>query len=162
MSKILNAQEAIRESKQRRAESKTIVLAGGCFDILHVGHITFLEEAKKQGDVLFVLLESDATVGKIKGKDRPINTQQDRARVLAALDAVDYVVLLPRLETNQQYDDLVSKIRPAIIATTKNDPEKQHKERQAKKIGATVTDVVTRIKSFSSTRLSRLLKERML
>lgn len=162
MSKILNTQEAIRESKQRRAEGKTIVLAGGCFDILHVGHIAYLEEAKRNSDILFVLLESDATVGKIKGKDRPINTQEDRARVLAALDAVDYVVLLPRLETNQQYDDLVSKIRPAIIATTKNDPEKQHKERQAKKIGATVTDVVTRIKSFSSTRLSRLLKERML
>lgn len=162
MGKILTIEQAIRESKKLQKQRSRIVLAGGCFDILHVGHIAFLEEAKRNSDILFVLLESDATVGKIKGKDRPINTQEDRARVLAALDAVDYVVLLPRLETNQQYDDLVSKIRPAIIATTKNDPEKQHKERQAKKIGATVTDVVTRIRSFSSTRLSKLLKERML
>lgn len=162
MKKIVNVGEAVTRSKDLREQRKVIVLAGGCFDILHVGHIAFLEEAKKNSDILFVLLESDATVGKIKGKDRPINTQEDRARVLAALSVVDYVVLLPRLETNQQYDDLVSKIRPAIIATTKNDPEKQHKQRQAKKIGATVTDVVTRVRSFSSTRLSKLLKERML
>ena len=62
-----------------------IVLVGGCFDILHLGHVVFLEKAKKEGDVLVVLLESDEKVRFLKGKGRPVHTQSERAEILSAL-----------------------------------------------------------------------------
>lgn len=131
-------------------QGKKIVLAGGCFDILHVGHVAFLEKAKGQGDVLVVLLESDEHIHKIKGANRPVNSLHDRAIVLEALRAVDIVVLLPTVMDNTTYDSLISLIKPAIIATTTGDPNRQHKERQAKQIGAVVIDVIDRLPAHST------------
>ncbi|MCL4418813.1 adenylyltransferase/cytidyltransferase family protein [Patescibacteria group bacterium] len=159
MSKILNAQKAIRISRQLREKNKRIVLAGGCFDILHMGHVKFLENAKKLGDVLFVLLESDESVKKLKGKNRPINQQKERAGVLRALETVSHVVLLKNMKTDNDYDNLITQIKPHIIATTQNDPYKKHKERQAKLIKAKVAYVIQRIKSKSTTRLAKLIKK---
>lgn len=79
--------------KNLRAEHKTIVTTNGCFDILHAGHVRYLEQAKKFGDVLIVALNSDKSVKKIKGESRPINNENDRAEVLSALRSVDYVVI---------------------------------------------------------------------
>lgn len=76
-----------------RAEGKTIVTTNGCFDILHVGHVRYLEKTKSFADVLIVALNSDKSVKSIKGEDRPINNENDRAEVLSALKSVDYVVL---------------------------------------------------------------------
>lgn len=76
-----------------RKQNKTIVTTNGCFDILHVGHVRYLEKAKSFGDVLIVALNSDKSVKKIKGDSRPINNEQDRAEVLSALRSVDYVVI---------------------------------------------------------------------
>lgn len=76
-----------------RSENKTIVTTNGCFDILHVGHVRYLEAAKKFGDVLIVALNSDKSVKIIKGESRPINNENDRAEILSALRSVDYVVL---------------------------------------------------------------------
>ena len=78
---------------QLKKEGKTIVTTNGCFDILHVGHVRYLEKAKSFGDVLIVALNSDKSVKSIKGNDRPINNEEDRAVVLSALKSVDYVVL---------------------------------------------------------------------
>ena len=72
---------------------KTIVFTNGCFDILHVGHVTYLEAAKNLGDALVVGVNSDASVRRLKGKSRPINPEKDRAAVLSALRCVDFVVL---------------------------------------------------------------------
>ena len=76
-----------------KKEGKTIVTTNGCFDILHVGHVRYLEKAKSFGDVLVVALNSDKSVKSIKGESRPINNENDRAEVLSALKSVDYVVL---------------------------------------------------------------------
>ena len=76
-----------------RLNHKTIVTTNGCFDILHVGHVRYLQQAKSFGDVLIVALNSDKSVKKIKGESRPINNENDRAEVLSALKSVDYVVL---------------------------------------------------------------------
>ena len=76
-----------------RKNGKTIVTTNGCFDILHVGHVRYLEATKKFGDVLIVALNSDKSVRSIKGEGRPINCEQDRAEILCALKSVDYVVL---------------------------------------------------------------------
>lgn len=159
MNKILNTKQAIRISKKLRDGDKSIVLCGGCFDILHSGHIDFLEKAKKQGDVLMILLESDETIQQMKGAHRPINTHKERAKILSALSCVDYVVMLPRLTKNDHYDELVISLKPAIIAITKGDPNKSHKVRQAKKISAHVRVVARKIENQSTTRLIQLLSK---
>lgn len=132
MTKIHSVQASIKLAKKLHSAGKKIVLAGGCFDLLHLGHIYFFEQAKKQGDFLLLLLESDETVRSLKGENRPIHTQKVRAKMLAALEAVDGVCLLPPLGTNKAYDELVLHLKPAIIATTKGDLFQKHKRRQAK------------------------------
>lgn len=158
MGKIVNIEQAIKLSKQIISQGGTIVLVGGCFDILHIAHVRFLEKAKQIGGILFVLLESDSNVRKLKGKNRPINTQKNRAIVLSSLTCVDYVVMLPNLNTNVRYDSIVSQIRPSIIATTAKDPNILHKIRQANKIKGRVVCVLKRISDQSTTRLSRLIE----
>ncbi len=157
MNKILNIEQAIKLSKQLRDGGKKVVVVGGCFDIVHAGHVTFLENAKQQADFLFVLLESDETIRDTKGENRPIHIQMDRAKVLAALSIIDYVVILHQLKTNNEYDTLLSKLKPTIIATTKGDPNRTHKERQAKLINAKMIDVMERIENKSTSRLAKLL-----
>src|SRR3989344_8872455 len=99
MNRIIKPEDSIKISKEFREQGKRIVLVGGCFDILHLGHIKFLESAKKLGDCLFVLLENDESVLRLKGKDRPINNQTERAQDLSSLSIVDYVVLLSPMKT---------------------------------------------------------------
>ncbi len=79
--------------KKLRSQGKTIVTTNGCFDILHVGHVRYLEKTKSFADVLIVALNSDKSVKRIKGESRPINNENDRAEILSALRCVDYVVL---------------------------------------------------------------------
>lgn len=153
-----NNVETIRQ--QLSQESKRVVLTGGCFDILHVGHITLLENAKKTGDVLFVMLESDEAIKEKKGMDRPIHTQKQRAHMLAAIRFVDYIIMLPSSMSNTDYDNLVKKVSPHIIAATSEDPNTFHKERQAKLIGAKVVFVNQLMKNISTTSiLQQLTKE---
>lgn len=93
-----------------RQEGKTIVTTNGCFDILHVGHVRYLEETKKFGDVLIVALNSDASVRRLKGEGRPINNENDRAEVLNALKSVDYVVSFDEDSPMQ----LLAEIKPDV------------------------------------------------
>ncbi|HXG47173.1 MAG TPA: D-glycero-beta-D-manno-heptose 1-phosphate adenylyltransferase [Methylomirabilota bacterium] len=81
--------EAVRAAKQ------TLVATNGCFDLLHRGHVNYLQAARKLGDVLLVGLNSDASVRQIKGPERPVNSEEDRAAVLAALESVDAVCIFP-------------------------------------------------------------------
>lgn len=90
----LKTLEALKRSlAQDRKDGKKIVFTNGCFDILHVGHVRYLTQARSLGDRLVIGLNADASVKKLKGPERPVNRQKDRAEVLAALNAVDYVVL---------------------------------------------------------------------
>ena len=98
-------------SKKLKINGKKLVFTNGCFDLLHTGHIRYLETAKSYGDVLILGLNSDRSVNALKGNSRPINNQQDRAYILAALDAVDYVVIF---DEDTPYD-LIKKIRPHIL-----------------------------------------------
>ena len=98
-------------SEELKKRGKKIVFTNGCFDILHVGHVKYLEEAKSYGDVLIVGLNSDASVKRLKGSTRPVNPQEDRAYILAALEAVDYVVIF---EDDTPYD-LIKAVQPHIL-----------------------------------------------
>lgn len=158
MNKILSPKQAIEISKEQKALGKRIVVAGGCFDVLHAGHVLFLQKARQEGDILFVLLESDASVTKSKGKGRPINKQEDRAIVLSGLSSVGYVVNLELMTKDSEYDKLIVQLKPDIIAATLKDPNSVHKERQAKKIGGEVRYVTKRIGNFSTRRVAGFLK----
>lgn len=159
MIKIISVKSAEKISRKLNDLGKTVVITGGCFDILHVGHIRLLEKSKKLGDFLFVLLENDKTTKKLKGKGRPINKQPERAEILSALSSVDYVIKLPEMKNNKDYDDLIFKLKPDIITTTKNDPQGIHNERQAKMINAKVAYVTNRINNKSSTLLAKIISK---
>lgn len=159
MSKILKFKEASKLREDLQTQNKSIVLVGGCFDVLHLGHLTFLREAKKRGDILVILLESDESIKKTKGKNRPINSQHDRAFMLEALEMVDAIILLEPEMTDKAYDSLVITLKPAIIATTAGDTNRRHKERQAEKIGAEVVTVTKPVANKSTSRLISLLEE---
>lgn len=92
-SKILTRDEMAAERAGLKSAGKKVVFTNGCFDILHCGHVTYLNFAREQGDVLILGMNSDASVRRNKGDDRPINCEMDRAEVLAALECIDYVVL---------------------------------------------------------------------
>ena len=94
-SKILTLDQLAAESGRLRSESQRVVATNGCFDILHVGHVRYLTAARKLGDVLVVGLNGDDSVRQLKGEGRPVNREQDRAEVLAALESVDYVAIFP-------------------------------------------------------------------
>lgn len=149
------------EQKLEFLKGRTIVVTGGCFDLLHIGHITLLENAKKIGDILVVLLESDELIKKRKGINRPIHNQEQRAKLLSALRAVDFIVLLPQDMSNDDYDTLLEKIQPSVIATTEYDPLIEHKDRQAKKIGAAIVEVNKYVPSVSTTKLLDVLSKEL-
>ncbi len=91
--KIYSNLDALEERcRTLQQQGKTIVFTNGCFDILHVGHVSYLEEAKSLGDVLILGLNADASVKRLKGDTRPINTYEDRAKVLAGLSSVDCII----------------------------------------------------------------------
>ena len=108
---IANEWSALRQKiDQERKGGKTIVFTNGCFDILHAGHVRYLTEAKKLGDVLVVGLNSDESVHKLKGNGRPVNSEADRAEVLAGLRAVDHVVVFDE----DTAEELVRQLQPDI------------------------------------------------
>lgn len=150
MKKVILAEKLSSYLKQIESSGKTIVLVGGCFDILHVGHTRFLQKAKALGDVLIVLLENDQKIKLIKGKDRPIHHQNDRAEVLSALRSVDFIIMLSEVMENSDYDSIVKLIKPRFIATTKGDPNIKFKERTAKLVNAQVKYVTPLVKSYST------------
>jgi rfaE bifunctional protein nucleotidyltransferase chain/domain len=84
-----------------RAQGKKLVVTNGCFDILHAGHVTYLHAAREQGDALLVGLNNDTSVRRLKGEQRPINSEDDRAAILAALQAVDAVCIFPELRATR-------------------------------------------------------------
>ncbi|NDF01587.1 MAG: ADP-heptose synthase, partial [Verrucomicrobia bacterium] len=97
---------------QLRAQGKRLVVTNGCFDILHAGHVTYLAAARALGDALLVGLNSDASVRALKGAGRPVNPEQDRATVLAALAAVDGVCLFEEVDALR----LLAEVKPDIYA----------------------------------------------
>lgn len=160
MKNILYKNELKELGQQLREEHKKIVLTGGCFDLLHIGHITLLEESKQQGDILIVLLESDKRITKLKGSDRPLHTQMQRAHMLSLLKPVDYVVLLPDQMDNKDYETVVKQLQPAIIATTQGSDTQKYIERQAAMVGARVF-LADLIPNLSTTRILEIVTKEL-
>jgi rfaE bifunctional protein nucleotidyltransferase chain/domain len=110
VTKILDRTKA--SDLRDRYAGKTIVFTNGCFDILHVGHVRYLAAAKRLGDILVVGLNSDASVRELKGIGRPLNSQDDRAEVMAALEVVDHVIIF----AEKRVSHLLRQMRPQVYA----------------------------------------------
>ena len=110
--KILSLDQLRAESRRLRVEGKRVVATNGCFDILHVGHVRYLAAARKLGDVLVVGLNGDDSVRQLKGANRPVNRERDRAEVLAALESVDYVTIF----LEKRATDFLRAAQPAVYA----------------------------------------------
>lgn len=133
-------------------KNKKIVLAGGCFDLLHYGHYCFLKQAKKLGEILVVALESDEFILKKKNR-KPLHDQNQRAEILAGNEFVDLIVKLPYFEKDTDYFDMVRSIKPKFIAVTAGDPQLDNKSQQALMVGGEVREVVPLINNLSTTNI---------
>ena len=110
MGQVLRRENVAQFVENLHKSGKTVVVTNGCFDILHVGHIRYLQKTKSFADYLIVLLNSDKSVRAIKGDSRPINNENDRAEILCALSCVDYVVLFDEDSPR----NLLDEIRPDV------------------------------------------------
>lgn len=109
--KIKNLNSLKKIILKLKKRGRKIVFTNGCFDLLHYGHVKYLEDAKSKGDILVVAINSDASVRKIKGKKRPIMAQEDRLSLIAALESVDYAVLFNE-ETPLK---VIKELRPDVL-----------------------------------------------
>src|SRR5690242_10124460 len=135
MASVLSVEEAGRLASGWRAQGKRLVLANGCFDLLHVGHVRYLQAARALGDALVVGLNSDASVRRLKGPGRPVMPAGERAELVAALHGVDAVVVFEE----DSADALIERLRPDVHAkgtdyTTESVPERG----TVRALGATV------------------------
>lgn len=152
MGKIVSQNEIIEIVRTQQKEGKTFAATNGCFDILHVGHVRYLQKTKSQADYSIVMLNSDKSVKSIKGEDRPINCEEDRAELLSALSCVDYVVLFEERSPAKLLED----IKPDIYTkgadyTLETLPEREIVERNNIKVefiefvqGKSTTNVINK------------------
>lgn len=134
--------------KKLRKEKKKIVTCNGVFDMMHIGHIKFLKEAKKQGDILIVGLNSDSSVKLNKGPKRPINNQKDRAEMLNALQCVDYVVIFDEKDPRK----FLSKIKPDVHCNGEEYGKECIEAPVVKKFGGRI-HIIKLVGGFSTTRM---------
>jgi rfaE bifunctional protein nucleotidyltransferase chain/domain len=114
--KILSLIDAEKQITDLKKQDKKIVFSNGCFDILHAGHVDYLEKAREKGDFLVVGLNTDNSVRRLKGQNRPINNENSRARVLSGLGFVDMVVLF---EEDTPFN-MINKLKPDVLVKGKD------------------------------------------
>ena len=110
--KIIDMNELAQRARELRAAGKKLVATNGCFDLLHVGHVRYLQAARRLGDVLVVGLNGDRSVRELKGNGRPVNNEGDRAETLAALECIDFVTIFPETRATR----FILAAQPAIYA----------------------------------------------
>lgn len=153
---MLTVDEAAALAERLRAAGKRIVLANGCFDLLHVGHVRYLRGARALGDVLFVGLNSDGAVRRLKGPGRPLMPIAERAELLAALREVDHVVVFD----DDTADGLVTRLRPHVHAKgTDYTPESVPERASVRAVGGRVV-IAGDPKAHSTRDVIALIRER--
>ena len=115
-----------------KSQGKSIVLATGAFDLVHVGHSRFLEDAKSRGDFLVVVINGDKVVTKAKGKGYPIQNEADRVEMIAGLEAVDYVIALD----DEDLTSVIDEFDPTVIASGETNERDAQEKQAAKAVGA--------------------------
>jgi D-beta-D-heptose 7-phosphate kinase/D-beta-D-heptose 1-phosphate adenosyltransferase len=159
--KIVTLEEAVARAAEWRARGKRIVYTNGCFDLFHAGHVRTLEAARGLAEVLVVGINSDDSARRLKGPGRPVVPEQARAEMLAALEAVDLVVVFPETTSMR----VIEALRPEVWAkggdytlATVNQEEKAFVESYGGRVaivahvpGVSTTDIVARVKALSDT-----------
>jgi rfaE bifunctional protein nucleotidyltransferase chain/domain len=112
ISKLMEMERLAARTAELRTAGKKVVFTNGCFDLLHVGHVRYLRAARELGDVLAVGINGDDSVRELKGPNRPLNNERDRAELVAALECVDLVTIFPEARATR----LLEMVRPAIYA----------------------------------------------
>jgi D-beta-D-heptose 7-phosphate kinase/D-beta-D-heptose 1-phosphate adenosyltransferase len=158
MTKLLQIDSLAYERERVRREGKRVVFTNGCFDLLHAGHVRYLAEARGLGDALIVGLNSDRSVRALKGEGRPIQNANERAEVIAALEAVDYVVVFEE-DTPRE---VIARLLPDVLVKGGDWPldrivGRQEVEAAGGKVvslsyieGSSTTDIIERIKKIPS------------
>jgi len=155
MNKILERNALKNELEELRKKGKKIAFTNGCFDILHVGHVRYLREAKKTADVLVLALNSDSSVRSIKGEKRPILNENERAEILAALEFVDFITIFEELTPLE----LIVCLQPDILIKGGDWPEEKVVGREeVKKWGGRVA-IIPEIEGKSTTNIVEKIKK---
>ena len=153
--KIITLNHLIKIIQKLKSQNKIIVTTNGVFDILHLGHVKYLEEAKKLGDVLIVGVNSDASVKQIKGDKRPINDEKSRIGVLAGLESIDYVFLFDEKDPRKW----ISKLKPNFHVKSGDYLPNQIIERDAVEINNGKIVIAKMLDGYSTTGIiSRIMK----
>ena len=155
--KIVGLEELSERSEQLRAAGKKLVATNGCFDLLHVGHVRYLQAARALGDLLAIGLNGDRSVRELKGKGRPVTGERDRAEVLAALQCVDLVTIFPEMRATQ----FIGASHPAIYVKGGDySPETLNEEERAllNEIGAEIRFIPFEAGYSTSRLLERICK----
>lgn len=153
--KVLSRDALKRQVEAWRARRDTIVLANGCFDLLHAGHIRYLQAAKELGDRLVVAINSDESVHSLKGEGRPLMPANERAEILAALSAVDAVTVFCEPDVNA----LIREIRPDVHAKGTDYTRENVPERETVVACGGRVEIVGDPKDHSATEIIRKLQE---
>ena len=149
--KIIDMPQLVARAKELRTAGKTIVATNGCFDLLHVGHVRYLQAARALGDALVVGLNGDQSVRELKGRGRPLNNERDRAEVLAALECVDFVTIFPEPRATH----FLEVAAPAIYAKGGDytaETLDQEERATLQKIGAKI-EIIPFAEGYSTSRL---------
>lgn len=155
MDKILDRQILKEKLDALRKDGKKIAFTNGCFDILHVGHVRYLREAKKTADVLVLALNSDSSVRSIKGEKRPLVSEEERAEILAALEFIDFVTIFEELTPQE----LIVYLKPDVLIKGGDWPEDKVVGRDdVKKWGGRVV-LIPEVKGKSTTNIVEKIKE---
>jgi D-beta-D-heptose 7-phosphate kinase/D-beta-D-heptose 1-phosphate adenosyltransferase len=155
MNKILERNALSNELEELRKKGKKIAFTNGCFDILHVGHVRYLREAKKTADVLVLALNSDSSVRSIKGEKRPLMNENERAEMLAALEFVDFITIFEELTPLE----LINCLKPDILIKGGDWPEEKVVGREeVKKWGGRVA-IIPEIEGKSTTNIVEKIKK---
>ena len=155
MNKILEREALRNKLEALRKKGKRIAFTNGCFDILHVGHVRYLREAKKTADVLVLAINSDASVRSIKGEKRPLMNEKERAEILAALECIDFVTIFQELTPLE----LINYLKPDILIKGGDWPEEKVVGREEiKKWGGRVA-IIPEVEGKSTTNIVEKIKK---
>jgi rfaE bifunctional protein nucleotidyltransferase chain/domain len=154
MNKILERETLRNKLEELRNKGKKIAFTNGCFDILHVGHVRYLREAKKTADVLVLALNSDSSVRSIKGEERPLVPENERAEVLSALEFIDFITIFPELTPLE----LINYLKPDVLIKGGDWPEEKVVGREeVKKWGGRVA-IIPEVEGKSTTNIVEKIK----
>jgi len=163
VAKIITLSQLPTIIREARCKKQRLVLATGVFDLLHSGHLKFLQAAQKHGDILLVGLETDKRVKKLKGSERPIWNLSKRLEMVSKVEGVDYIFALPeKFATLKDYEQFMSQVKPDILAVSSHTPYQSIKKILVEKYGGRLKVVLAYHPHVSTSKIWQKMKRKMI